>query len=194
MSVREDAGAPMAEYLATPDRVVELCFPRGRGRRVDARERPEDARYEVRLMPQEFLFLNIEPVVRVRAVSGQELPNVRTTLTMSAEEFRIDGLPPELRSLNDDIDFAFVGTLSAIAPANGGGSCTLDGTAELRINADVPPMLQMVPGMAIAAEQALDAVLERLQSQLVREVAGDYARFAATSAARVPVESRASSQ
>ena len=182
LSVQQIPSAPMATYLATPDRVVGLCFPQGRGRRVDDNSQPHDAKYEVRMLPQAFLFLNFEPVVGVRATSTVNEDLTHANLTMGSEQFRIDGLPPELRSLNDDVNFVFEGGLTATVPTAAAGTsapCSLDGTARLSIRADVPPMLQMVPGMAQAAEQALEAVLERLQQQLIREVAGDYRRFAA---------------
>ena len=167
----EDATHTFESYISDGERIISVTFPDQARRR-----KLSDTTWEVQLLPFSFMQwrATVFCTLRLEPVSGE--------LRLSAEDLRIDGLPPEL-GVDGKVWLTMDGALKPARTAPAGRRKVL-GKITVNLAADVNDAVAMFPGLDDAVNLINDTVISNLQGSINATIAKDYAKWKV--AQRVP--------
>jgi hypothetical protein len=161
LAVRNEI-VPIEHYLRQPQRLVQAITD---PRRVEQRGSCE---FRLSLRPLDFLMLRFQPVADLQVWADEE-----GTIHLRSLKCELRGV----EFLQRSFFFQLVGTLS---PHPAGSITHLEGKAELKVELQLPPPLQMVPTAIVeqTGTALLNGVLSTIKYRLERQLVQDYQRWA----------------
>lgn len=178
LPLREFSQVPFQYYMQDRQRIFEALFP-------DKRrcERLNDEEWRIYMLPLEFLFLSVNPVVDMRIVvqpPGRGLPivvskSVDRVLTLEATKWDLRGLDYVLKP--SDFVLNINGVLFS---EKRGASSRLKGHLKMSVKFAVPPSLTMVPQEVFKSvgEAVLTRLLESMKEKVNSRLLDDYREYA----------------
>lgn len=178
LPLREHSQVPFQTYLQDRQRVFEALFP-------DKKrcEKLNDKEWRIYMLPLEFLFLSVNPVVDMRIVVQQ--PNlghpvaipkdVERVLTLEATKWQLRGLDYVLKP--SDFVLSINGILFS---EKRGASSRLRGHLTMNVKFAIPPSLSMIPHEAFKSvgEAVLTRLLESMKEKVNSKLLKDYRAYA----------------
>ncbi|MCS7029913.1 MAG: DUF1997 domain-containing protein [Gloeomargarita sp. SKYG116] len=155
---------PIEHYLRQPQRLVyAIADPR-------QVEELEEQIYRLKMRPRNFFSFTIQPVVDVRVWT--EPSNILRLQSVGCE---IRGVPYIDRRFRLNL----TGTLQAVRSSR---CSSLVGHANLQVDVDVPPPLNLMPKPMVeaAGNSLLASVLGLIKQQLTRQLMADYQQWVAS--------------
>ena len=103
-------------------------------------------------------------------------------MAISMRDVRISNLPPDMLALTERLSIRLRGLLRAVRPksaaATGARALVLVGNVELRLRAELPPVLAAVPGIQGIVDSVMLSCLRSLEESLTSGILGDYRAWA----------------
>eukprot|EP01018_Ginkgo_biloba_P037883 Gb_37370 [translate_table: standard] len=174
----EPSQAPFEQYLSDRQRVFQAIFPDKR-----RSERLNEEEWRIHMLPIEFLFLSVYPVVDMSIMvktSGEGYPsgiskNVSKVLTLEATRWDLGGLDYVLKPS----DFV-LGIRGVLYSEKYGVRSRLKGQLELSISFVLPPALALFPEDVLksVAHSVLIRLLENMKERVNSKLLADYREYA----------------
>ena len=160
----EDVTHTFGSYISDGERIISVTFPDQARRR-----KLSDTTWEVQLLPFSFMQwrATVFCTLRLEPVNGE--------LRLSAEDLRIDGLPPEL-GVDGKVWLTMDGALKPARTAPAGRRKVL-GKITVNLSADVNDAVAMFPALDDAVNLINDTVISNLQGSINATIAKDYAKW-----------------
>jgi hypothetical protein len=155
---------PIEHYLRQPQRLVYAIADPQQVEVLD------DQVYRLKMRPRNFFSFTIQPVVDMRVWT--ESSNILHIQSVGCE---IRGVPYIDRRFRLNL----TGTLQAVRSSR---ASSLVGQAQLQVEVEVPPPLNMMPKMIVeaAGDSLLSSVLGLIKQQLTRQLITDYQQWVAS--------------
>ncbi|GLT56528.1 hypothetical protein SLA2020_295630 [Shorea laevis] len=177
IALYESPGAMFDHYLENRPRVFEAVFPdKRRSQRINKEE------WRVQMLPINFLFLTVWPVVdmRLRCKSEgidypPEIPcDITKVLELDITRWELQGLDNSLKP--SDFTLCVKGVLY---PDRTGTRSRLKGQLEMSINFVLPPMIAWIPEdvRQNVADSILGRLVENMKHKVNRSLLADYSKF-----------------
>ena len=153
---------PIQHYLRQPQRLVKSIADPSRIEILG----PE--RFRLKMRSREFLMLQIQPIVDLRVWAKSD-----GTIHLVSVGCEIRGV----EYINRRFSLDLVGKLS---PVEVGGLTYLKGKADLTVEVEIPPPLQLTPGSVLetAGNGLLKSVLLAVKQKLMHQLLLDYSQWA----------------
>eukprot|EP00189_Rhodosorus_marinus_P000238 CAMPEP_0113966106 /NCGR_PEP_ID=MMETSP0011_2-20120614/8138_1 /TAXON_ID=101924 /ORGANISM="Rhodosorus marinus" /LENGTH=237 /DNA_ID=CAMNT_0000978737 /DNA_START=9 /DNA_END=722 /DNA_ORIENTATION=+ /assembly_acc=CAM_ASM_000156 len=152
----------LAEFMiSNPEAVITACWSENLIQKLG------NGVYRTSLPPLQFLQFKINASVDVRAQYDESIDGIRLVSLSSLVEV------PHLGLNEDTFNMKLNGHLS---PIEKGQRTHFDGSADLEISLDLPPLLRLMPRAAInaAGAQVINGVLRSMRSNLIRNFTSAY--------------------
>lgn len=173
----ESPRASFDQYLEDKPRVFKAMFPdKQRSQRLNEEE------WRVQMLPIQFLFLTVWPVIDMRLRRKSEgvdyPPGVPQDITKVVE---LDIIRWELQGLNDIVkpsEFS-LGVKGALYAERRGTQTRLKGQLQMSISFVLPPVLALVPEdiRRDIAESVLERLVENMKDRVNGRLLKDYSEF-----------------
>ncbi|KAG9447438.1 hypothetical protein H6P81_013566 [Aristolochia fimbriata] len=177
LPLQESSGASFDEYLEDRSRVFRAMFPEeNRSRRLNEEE------WRIQMLPLDFLFLSVRPVVdmRLRSISHAEdyppgIPQtVNRVLHLKATRWELRGLDSMVKPTH----FA-LGVQGTLYSHKHGPRSRLKGHLEMSISCILPPALALVPQDVLknVSESVLRRLVENMKQKVDQSLVSDFGSF-----------------
>ncbi|KAK9846413.1 hypothetical protein WJX81_003330 [Elliptochloris bilobata] len=173
----EEGTRPLAEYMALPASQYSV---------LDAQriERLDDSTFRCYVGGLQLFSLVVEPVLTVSVVVSERGPTVKLLAT------ELQG-SPAVEAANDRFSATMTNVVrwSDTAPAAGAQRKQLRSDTEIQVALEVPGWMRMVPVGAIerTGSGVMQRVLDSMVPRFLRQLAADYALWAAGDESRKPI-------
>lgn len=154
---------PISHYLRQPQRLVHSLVEPSRMEQLS----PE--KFRLKMRPREFMMFRLQPTVDLRVWAKAD-----GTIHLASVGCEIRGVD----YINQRFALDLVGKLS---PCEVNGITYLKGKADLNVQVDVPPPLDMTPQMILetTGNGLLHSILLSIKQRLTQQLLLDYRRWAA---------------
>jgi hypothetical protein len=154
-------------YLRQPQRLVQAVTARTQLEQLGPSE------FRLKLRPLKFMTFSIEPIVDLQVVAGAD-----GTIYLRSQTCKIRGA----EYLQKSFIFNLAGKLSH---QNIGAATMLKGTADLTVQLELPPALQLTPKpiLETAGNALLNGILITMKNRLERQLLQDYHLWVQTTTA-----------
>lgn len=154
---------PISHYLRQPQRLVHSLVEPSRMEQLS----PE--KFRLKMRPREFMMFRLQPTVDLRVWAKAD-----GTIHLVSVGCEIRGVD----YINQRFALDLVGKLS---PCEVNGITYLKGKADLNVQVDVPPPLDMTPQMILetTGNGLLQSILLSIKQRLTQQLLLDYRRWAA---------------
>ena len=153
---------PIQHYLRQPQRLVRALFDNSR------MEQLRQDRFRLKLRPLDLLSVSVQPIVDLRVWAKPD-----GTVHLASVGCEIRGIEYINRRFSLDL-------LGKLAPMKCQGSTYLKGRADLTVQVDVPPPLDLTPKPVLyaAGNGLIASVLHTIEQRLTRRLLQDYRHWA----------------
>jgi hypothetical protein len=154
--------APISHYLRQPQRLVHSLVEPSRMEQLS----PE--KFRLKMRPREFMMFRLQPTVDLRVWAKAD-----GTIHLASVGCEIRGVD----YINQRFALDLVGKL---APCEVNGITYLKGKADLNVQVDVPPPLDMTPQMILetTGNGLLRSILLTIKQRITQQLLLDYRRWA----------------
>ncbi len=154
--------APISHYLRQPQRLVHSLVEPSRMEQLS----PE--KFRLKMRPREFMMFRLQPTVDLRVWAKAD-----GTIHLASVGCEIRGVD----YINQRFALDLVGKLS---PCEVNGITYLKGKADLNVQVDVPPPLDMTPQMILetTGNGLLRSILLTIKQRIAQQLLLDYRRWA----------------
>ena len=153
---------PIQHYLRQPQRLIRALVDSSR------MEQLRQERFRLKMRPLDFLSVTLQPTVDLRVWAKPD-----GTVHLASVGCEIRGVEYINRRFSLDL-------LGKLAPENRNGNTYLKGRADLTVQVDVPPPLDLTPQPLLnaAGNGAIKSVLLAIEQRLTRRLLQDYQHWA----------------
>ena len=153
---------PIEHYLRQPQRIVAAITDSSRVEQLSL------SRFRLRLRALQFMMLRFQPLAELE-VRAQDDGSIH----LKSEKCEVEGA----EFLQDSLSLQLTGKLS---PQRVGPTTELVGHADLSVEVDVPPPLELVPDPVLqrTGTAFLNGILLTIKRRLERQLVRDYRRWA----------------
>ncbi|KAL3685327.1 hypothetical protein R1sor_003349 [Riccia sorocarpa] len=176
LAFREFKDVPFEQYMTADDRIFNALFPDKK-----RRQRLSDEDWRIFMLPLEFFFLSVRPIVdmrvklqdaNVKPVNGR---NVSKMVTLEATRWELRGLEYEVKP--EEFNLGIAGSLY---PERGPFGPRLKGQMRLTVDLIVPSSLALMPSTVIESigTAVLNRLLEDMKLRVNTRLLEDYSEYA----------------
>ncbi|KAL2653451.1 hypothetical protein R1flu_021579 [Riccia fluitans] len=176
LALGEFKDVPFEQYMSADDRIFNALFPDKK-----RRERLSDEDWRIFMLPLEFFFLSVKPIVdmRVKLQDAKVKPSygryVSKMVTLEATRWELRGLDYEVKP--EEFNLGIAGSLY---PERGQFGARLKGQMKLTVDLAVPSSLALMPSTVIETigTTVLNQLLEDMKLRVNTRLLEDYREYA----------------